>query len=95
MRCLDVYGRLQMFSIYTQSKSGFAILADLYTDYLTIFFNAKSSVNKTELDFSMNLCNVICEQCNRKCPLIYLFFFHINVAAKMEEKGMIGLKMNS
>ena len=38
MRYLDVYGWVQKFSIYIQSKLDFTILADLQTNCLTILF---------------------------------------------------------
>ena len=31
-----------------------------------LFFDAIALVNKTELDFSLILCNAIYDQCNRK-----------------------------
>ena len=41
------------------------------------------SVNKTELDFSLVLCNAICDQ-------LYLFFIHSYVASKIETKEKNG-----
>ena len=55
-----------MFIIHIQSKSSFTILVDNFIKSF-VFFNAIASVNKTELDFSLILCNAICDQSNRRC----------------------------
>ena len=44
------------------------------------------SVNKTELDFSLILCNSMCDQ-------IFFFFFHSYVASKIETKEEIEEKV--
>ena len=51
-------------------------------------------MNKKELDFSLILCNAICDQCNRKYYLMHLFFVHSYVASKIEEKEKYGRESN-
>ena len=46
------------------------------------------SVNKTELDFSLILCNSMCDQ-------IFFFFFHSYVASKIETKERNRRKSNN
>ena len=69
--------------------------------HVFVFFNAIASVKKkNRIGFYFDLRNTICDQCNRKCSLIYLFLVHSYVAVeikkkeKIEENVTMGLKVN-
>ena len=64
------------------------IAIKLFNNFIqsSLFFNNIAPVIKTELDFSLILCNAICDQFNRKCYLMYLFFVYSYVVSKIEKK---------
>ena len=77
MRYRYIYDYVKSFSIYLQIKSGFTILVDLHTNYLTILFKVLFSSKicfslcysvgeQNRIRFYFDFMQAICDQCNRK-----------------------------